>query len=624
MGRCVFPFVAVIGQERIKRALILNVVNPCIGGVLIAGEKGTAKSTLVRGLADVINGMKVIELPLNITEDRLVGSIDIEAAVAQGRKCLELGVLQKADGNILYIDEVNLLSEHIANCLLETAASGVNIIEREGISCRHMARFVLVGTMNPEEGGLRPQLLDRFGLYVVVHGEADRGNRAEIIRRRLDFERDPAAYQRQWQKESQALAERIERAKKSLPGVQVSPANLSLAAAVARQANCAGHRAEIIIIQTAMAIAALNGRQTITEDHIREAAGYVLPHRLREPIPNCNANAEDEPEKPVDVRNEDEAPAPDNPVATPGTNESGANDVIEPYLRNDMQNAPLERENLEEPSGIFDARITANMQFNKLKHPRGSGKRARVKSDSRQGRYIKFKLPEGKARDMAFDATLRAAAPSQRTRKEPGLAVVIKPPDIREKVKERHTGCIVLFVVDASGSMGARRRMGAVKGAVMSLLRDAYRKRDRIGIVTFRKNSATLLLGITRSIELAHKCLKELPTGGRTPLAAGLYKAYEILKTARIKEPEVLPYVVLVSDGKANVALNGCSAIEDALMVAAKLRAEGIHSMVLDTEEGYFRLGLAKKIAEVLDAMYVKMDDISVRGITSNVRQLVA
>ena len=621
MGHCCFPFVAVIGQDKVKRALILNAVNPRIGGVLISGEKGTAKSTLVRGLADVTDGMEVVDLPLNITEDRLIGTIDIEAAIARGRKYFEPGLLQKADGNILYIDEVNLLSEHIANCLLETAASGVNIVEREGISHRHAARFILVGTMNPEEGLMRPQLLDRFGLYTEVHGETDGRNRAEIIRRRLEYERSPDAYRRRWHEESRALAERIRQAKDLLPQVQASGAALSLAAAVSRQAGCAGHRAEIIIIETARAIAAFDTRREITEEDIREAAGYALRHRMREPVPARENNVEQEPEQPADMRDEEVSPHPESPESTTqNLNYHNTGEINTPHDYPDS--GQIERERLEEPSGVFDIRI-ADVQFNDIHRPRGSGKRARVKSGSRQGRYIRYRFPGGKTSDLAFDATLRAAAPFQNVRREPGLALVIRPPDIREKVKEKHTGCVVLFVVDASGSMGARRRMGAVKGAVLSLLGDIYRKRDRVGLIAFRKDGARTLLGITRSIELAHKCLKELPTGGRTPLAAGLVKAYELFKITKVKEPDMLPYLVLVSDGKANVSLNGGNAVEDAVRVAERIRHEGINCMVLDTEDGYIRLGIAGKIAEVLNAGYVKMDDISARKITSNVRQLI-
>jgi magnesium chelatase subunit D len=617
---CVFPFTAVIGQERVKQALVLNAVNPRIGGVLISGEKGTAKSTLVRGLADVID-MAVIDLPLNVTEDRLVGSIDIEAAITGGRKCFEPGLMQKADGNILYIDEVNLLSEHIANCLLEAAASGENIVEREGVSHRHASRFILVGTMNPEEGTLRPQLLDRFGLYAEVHGEPDRAQRVAIIRRRLEFERNPGDYLAGWREEAASLRGIIERAKTALPLVDVTEKDLQLAASVAREAGCAGHRADIIIIETARAVAALEGRTALTDDDLRRAAGYALPHRMREAVP---VTREDDTEQPEATTEQTEEPPP--PETDPGGSDTGIIDSVADTANPPQNDRPLDSgetaEPVEDPAGAFDIRI-ADMQYDDFRRPRGSGKRARVKSGSRQGRYVRYRLPNGRITDLAFDATLRAAAPFQNVRREPGLAVVIKPGDLRERVREKHTGCVILFVVDASGSMGARHRMRAVKGAVLSLLGDAYRKRDRVGLVAFRGRGAATLLGITRSIDLACKHLRELPTGGKTPLASGLYRACELLKAARIREPDMLPYLVLVSDGRANVSLNGGNAADDAVAAAGRIRQEGIGSMVLDTEAGYIRLGLAKRLAEVLGANYVKLDDISTQEITSSVKSFI-
>lgn len=621
MPRCVFPFAAVVGQERVKKALVLNSINPRIGGVLISGDKGTAKSTLVRGLADIVD-MEVIDLPLNITEDRLVGGIDIEAAIARGESGFEPGLLHKADGNILYIDEVNLLSEHIANCLLEAAASGENVVEREGVSYRHKARFILIGTMNPEEGSLRPQLVDRFGLYTEVHGEPDPQKRAQIIRRRLDFEHDYSSCRARWLRESTALAQEIAEARTSLKQVSVSEDALRLAAAVAREGHCAGHRAEIVTIETARAIAALDGRDAVTEGDIQEAAGYALPHRLRQAVAPA-----------AEIRDSTELCREDHPEVSPmdaggdvfgGGNAPGA-DADNPKPQDDPAcsgNDRTEREAVGQPEGAFDARLPDN-PYDDVRRPRGSGKRTRVESGSRQGRYVRYRLPKGPIRDLAFDATLRAAAPFQNARREPGIAVVIRPSDIREKVRERHTGFVVLFLVDASGSMGARRRMGAVKGAILSLLGDAYRKRDRVGLVAFRRSSATTLLGITRSVDLAHKCLRDLPTGGRTPLAAGLYHAHEVLRSAMIKESEISPYLVLVSDGRANVSMTGGSAIADAFSMAARLKLAGVHSLVIDTEEGHTRLGLAQKIAEVLGADYVRLNKLTSQSITSNVRQRV-
>lgn len=608
-------------------ALILNVINPRIGGVLISGEKGTAKSTLVRGMADVTGKMKVIDLPLNITEDRLVGSIDIETAILHGKAVFEPGLLKKADGNILYIDEVNLLSDHITNCLLEAAASGINIIEREGISFKHRSEFVLVGTMNPEEGLLRPQILDRFGLYTEVHGERESNSRAEIIRRRLEFEKNPVKYRAKYRAENSELSNRITQASRLLRNIRITNENLMLAANIAWEAGCAGHRAEIVIIETARAVAAYDNRTTVTEDDIHVAAEYALPHRMREtsPAPPPPPPMPEQPEKESKSTQfeEESTESGEKNISQVPPSEIDAGMATEPEQNEHSEPAQDIADDIEEPCGSFDIEI-ADFRLNEIRKVQGAGKRARVKTDSRQGRYIRYRFPGGKVRDIAFDATLRAAAPFQNFRKNANLAVVIKSSDIREKVKEKHTGCIVLFVVDASGSMGAMKRMGAVKGAVISMLDEAYKKRDRVGVVAFRKQGADTLLGITRSIDLAYQCLRELPTGGKTPMAAGLARGYELLKTAAIKEPDLLPYLVLVSDGKTNVSLEGTNPVDDVLRIACRIRNEGIRSMVIDTEEGYIRLGMAKKISEALNAEYVKLDNVTAQGISSSVKHIIS
>ena len=282
MNNTVFPFVAVVGQEEIKNALIWNVINPKIGGVLISGEKGTAKSSLARGVCNLTAGTELVELPLNTTEDRLLGNIDFEHAIKSGERRFEAGILKKADNNLLYVDEVNLLSDHIAKSLLEVASSGVNIVEREGMSYRHASNFVLVGSMNPEEGGLRPQFLDRFGLYVEVTGETDTRVRSEIIRRRIEYERNPVAFEEKWRDESVVLGNRIERAREDLRKIVVSENAMQLAATIVNEANCAGHRGELVIIETAKAIAAMDSRKVLNISDIKEAAKFALPHRVRE------------------------------------------------------------------------------------------------------------------------------------------------------------------------------------------------------------------------------------------------------------------------------------------------------------------------------------------------------
>lgn len=650
-----FPFSAVAGQEKIKKALILNVVNPNIGGVLISGEKGTAKSTLVRGLADIMEDMQVINLPLNITEDRLVGSIDIKEAIKTGKKRLEEGILKKAHRQFLYIDEINLLSEHIVNILLEVSSTGVNVIEREGISYSHSSKFVLAGSMNPEEGLLRSQLLDRFGLYVEASGVKDIDTRIEIIERRLIYEKDSRSFCKQWENENKKLKNRIQKAKENIKKIKLSKENYKLCAQLSQEGKCAGHRAEIVIIETAKAIAAFNGKNMVEYEDIKEAAAYALPHRIREKVSlkededenaknsseeneNIEACSEEnrntDSDENEDIRGDERkgTEEEDNKSTESNVEEEDNNNPIEGNVsqressnNNDISNSNQKEEasqHLEEIEPVKDE-LCIDVVFQNRNEAQGSGKRSKVRTDSYQGRYVKYRFPKGKAEDIAIDATLRIAAGNQKSRASGELALSIRHEDIRVKVREKHIGASILFAVDASGSMGAKRRMGAVKGAVLSLLNDAYQKRDKVGIIAFRKDNAELLLDITRSVDLAEKCLKDLPTGGKTPLALGLYKAYELLKVEKIKNPDSLQYLIVVSDGKANIPLNSDNAFEDSLKIAEKIHNEGIKSMVIDTENGYIQYDFAKQLSEKMESKYVKINNVSKNKIESNVKKLI-
>lgn len=641
----VFPFAAIAGQEKVKKALILNAVNPAVGGVLISGEKGTAKSTLVRGLADVIRE-SVVNLPLNITEDRLIGTIDIETAISRGKKAVDCCVLQKANGNILYVDEVNLLSEHIVNCLLEVSSSGVNKIEREGLSFSHEAKFILIGTMNPEEGYLRPQFIDQFGLYVESIGSRDIQERKEIIKRRLKYEEDPIGFIEDWQKENHRIRDEIADAREIIKDVVVDEELMYFAADIAKGGNCSGHRAEISIVETAKAIAAFDRRKNVISDDIEEAAGYSLPHRMRE-IPNVNEsrrdpnnndkdtnrdetqnNASTNNSKTDDIRNRDIEN--DDISQRDNTNDDFMNkrdnDLTDEQIgdnskkndkSNESSNEPHSQEKIEQPlynDKIIPLEIKSTNNVKKIK---GTGKRTKVKNDSQKGRYIKYSIPKGKVSSIAFDATLRAALPYQKFRNNDKVSIVIDRSDIREKIRERRTGSTILFVVDASGSMGTKQRMRAVKSVIISMLNDAYQKRDKVGMIAFRKDKAEVLLPITKSVDMAEKRLKNIPTGGKTPLASGLYTAYELLKSYKVKEPDTEPLMVLVTDGKANVSLNKGKPIDDALHMAGMIRNEGIQTMVIDTENGFIQLGLGKKLSDEINGEYYKLEDIRAKELKS-------
>jgi magnesium chelatase subunit D len=492
----------------------------------------------------------------------------------------------------------------------------VNVVEREGISYSHPTKFILIGSMNPEEGILRPQLLDKFGLYVEVKGVTNIENRMEIIKRRMDYENNPREFSLRWKEENNRIEEKIDSAKKIIQDIKIDNGNLSFAVSLAEEGNCAGHRGEIVLIETSKAIAALNQRKFITKKDIEEAASFALPHRLKEAM-----ILETEAEPLDDSKIEDRKNDISSDDKSNETNSMNSNQEIQLEREGDLENEEM-KESIEDIVGT-NKPLSINIEFKDKVSNEGSGKRSKVKTNTHKGRYIKYRFPKGKVKDIAFDATLRASASKQKNRDKNGLAICIKEEDLREKVREKQTGATILFAVDASGSMGARRRMGAVKGAVLSLLNDAYQKRDNIGIVVFRKDKAEVMLNITRSVDLAEKCLRNLPTGGKTPLAAGLYISYQILKTDKIKNPDSLQYLVVVSDGKANVPLKTNNPLQDAFELGEKIRNEGIKTMVIDTEDNYIEYGFAKDLAEKMDSDYIKITQISKTDVETSVKSLL-
>jgi len=655
--RTILPFTAIVGQEKMKKALLLNAVNPRIGGVLVRGEKGTAKSTAVRALAELLpeievvkgcpfqcnprderemcehctekvaNGIplehitrrvKVVDLPLGVTEDRLVGTIDIEQAIKEGKKAIEPGILAAVNRGILYIDEVNLLDDHIADVLLDSAALGVNVVEREGISFSHPARFILIGTMNPEEGEIRPQLLDRFGLQVAVEALEDPEMRMEIVRNAEAFDIDPAGFSQGFDIRQEALRNTIIQAREILPTVTVPDDILRALVNACVELGVKTHRAEIAVARTARTLAALDGRCEVTLDDVREAMELALPHRMRrkpfeEPrldpdrLDSAMKNAEqrqeqkEPPEQSEMEREEDPHPAP--PV-TGGE---------------EQRNSPQKKESpaQERVLGIGDPidtrRVFLAGDRDREQRKRLNGRRIETYSSGKMGSPITSRMPCG-TNDLALDATIRAAAPYQAVRSRGALAVSIREDDIRERVRVGKVSASCVFLVDASGSMGAMKRMEAAKGAILSLLLDSYQHRDRIGMVAFRADRADVLLPLSHSVDLAKKSLADLPTGGKTPLAEGIWKAIEVLDREQRKNGEAVPVLVLISDGRANVSRGGDIRAE-IRSAAQALRSRGIHTVVIDTEEtgsGFLKmqLGYCRDIAEESCGRYYAVSDL--------------
>jgi len=649
MKKKYFPFSAILGQEDLKKALLLNAVNPRIGGVLVRGEKGTAKSTAVRALGVLLaaarngsggEGEVVVTLPLNATEEMVAGGIDFQQTMKDGRRVFQPGLLAKAHEGILYVDEVNLLDDHLVDIVLDAASSGQNRVEREGITLSHPALFVLAGTMNPEEGELRPQLLDRFGLCVEVHGETDPALRVDLMLRRETFDREPECFSEEYRAEEERLGRTIADAQSLLPSVRIPSHLRGFISELCRNSNVAGHRADLVIEQAARANAALRGSREVSVEDVTKVAGFALVHRRRDPVPPPEQKSQEperQKESPRDGQPQREQPEergdePQQPQSQEGDeNRDGNDDSGNEEMPQPENGEAAEEEERPENEGqdelfsigqSFRVRSIATPKDRKMR--RGSGKRSRSRVSQKQGRYTKSAMPRGN-NDIALDATLRAAAPFQRHRENPnGMAVVLQNEDIREKIREKRLGNLLIFVVDASGSMGARGRMAASKGAVMSLLLDAYQKRDKLAMVSFRKNEAFVNLPVTSSIELAARMLKEMPVGGRTPFSAGLLKGYEIARNYLRKEPGGRPLIILVTDGKANRAIGQGKPLDEAFTISEKIsREERIRFLVVDTEEpGLVNFGLAKKIAGLLDAWYYRIDDLRADTLVSIVKTM--
>ena len=694
-----YPFAGIVGMADLKLALLLNAVSPAIGGVLVRGEKGTAKSTVVRGLAALLPPVPVVpgcpyscdpaapdpacpagphgavapelrpvtlaELPVGATEDRLTGSLDIERVLTAGTTAFQPGLLAAAHRGVLYVDEVNLLHDHLVDLLLDAAALGVNYVEREGVSVRHASRFLLVGTMNPEEGELRPQLLDRFGLTVQVTASQDPAERAEVVRRRLAYEADPAAFARRFDADTAALAGQVAAARARLPQVELPDAALRQICAVCGAFGVDGMRADLVTARTAIALAAWAGRDVVTEEDIRIAARLALPHRRRrDPFdaPGLDEQALDDALREAAPQDPDGPQGPD--PSDPGGPEDPDDDPSGPGGRPDSDTSPSPQPSSQataappsaptappvspaappvspaappvSPAAPFRARLLTVPGVGEGAPGRRSAARGPF------GRTVGARVPQDRPFALHLPATVRAAAargpratsaasgpasawPAQApqtmivassgqiepktghdheiVRRGGARRVRLAPADLRQAVREGREGNLVLFAVDASGSMAARQRMRAVKGAVLSLLLDAYQRRDKVGLITFRGAGAELALPPTSSVEAAARRLTSLATGGRTPLAAGLAKAARVLATERLRDPRRRALLVVVTDGRATSG-------SDADLTRAAAMLAGVASVVVDCEASILRLGLAERLAVQLAATLFRLDEL--------------
>ena len=663
-----FPFAALAGQPLMRRALLANALCPEIGGVLLRGQKGTAKSTAVRALARLLPSVSVVAgcpchcapqgplcpacaraaadgplpveslraplvtLPLSATEDRLAGGLDTEAALRAGRRVFQPGLLAAAHQGMLYVDEINLLPDHLVDLLLDACADGVNRLERDGCAMEHSARFALIGSMNPEEGPLRPQLLDRFGLCVDVLAPEDPSLRLEILRRREAFDADPARFTAQWKAAQEALAGQLREGRALLSELRVPEALLRDMALLAAEARCAGHRGELALLRTARALAALDGCVAVRDEHVREAAALALTHRKR-----LDAPAAPEPKERMETPKPElkERQAEGEYASHGGDPLPDKGDMAGDAVGHDRAShrpdtpAGTEREQVFAADNPYQVRPLQPPVDKRLR--KGSGRHSRTRTAQKSGRCVGYQahpplrdIPP----DIALEPTIRAAA----LRLTAGEGVGIRPPlrvrpeDWRYKRRERRMGNLIVFAVDASGSMGAAGRMRELKSAVLSLLLHAYQKRDQVSLVAFRGQRGQTLLQPTGSVELASRELEELPTGGRTPLADGLREARRVIGNAVRKNPDTRPVLVLVSDGRANVTppLEAGSALDAALAEARRIGGDArVYSLVIDVEQGgLLQFGQARQLAEVMGAGYLPVEALRASTLVGLVRGL--
>ena len=609
----VYPFSAIVGHDRLRLALVLCAVRPEIGGVLIRGEKGTAKSTAVRGLAEVltaVDGARLVELPIGATEDRVVGSLDLQRVLRDGEHAFSPGLLARAHGGVLYVDEVNLLHDHLVDVLLDAAAMGRVHVERDGVSHSHEARFVLIGTMNPEEGELRPQLLDRFGLTVDVRASRDVDVRADVIRARMAFEADAAAFAASYAAQDAELARRISAARASVADVALPDNELRRIAALCAAFEVDGMRADLVVARAAVAHAAWRGATAVAEEDIRVAAELALPHRRRrDPFddPGLDPDRLDD----AMAQASDAADQPDPDPDPPGGGQPAPGDASELAAPDGNSTSSLESHSVSSaaarpsaaPSGLFRTRALVVPGVGEG----APGRRSRARN--RTGTVVAATAEPENGHGVHIFATLLAAAARQHRPGRPRP----QADDVRRAVREGREGNLVIFVVDASGSMAARDRMAAVSGATMSLLRDAYQRRDKVAVITFRQQQAQLLLPPTSSVYIAGRRLARFDTGGKTPLAQGLLAARDVVVREKVRDRARRGLVVVLTDGRAT---GGPDPLGRAREAALRLVAEGAAAVVVDCETSYVRLGLAERLAGYLGAPSVRLSRLRADDLT--------
>ena len=603
-----FPFAAVVGMEDSKRALECALINPNIRTVLLRGGSGSAKTTLARAAAGITD-RTVINCPLNVTEEQLFGGIDVEEAIKTGKAVLQPGLLSRADGNILYIDDVNLMDRGMLAGILDAVLTGNVHVERGPISANYPCNTTLIATMNPNDSDLSSHTLDRFDLCAYAPA-ADESQRKSILSRNVSYSQDPERFRSLYREEEDAETEKVVRGTKILPLVTISDELVTVISELCIKVAADGLRGDLAMVNCAKSLAALNGRDEVLKKDVEEAAVLCLPHRRNYDQPPPPPPEPPEDEEPPEENDEDQQQDP--PDQDDGQDEQQDDDDKDDNETPPPPDLPDLEEMMFEIGRQF--RVIDYLDTNERLPSRTKtrkGRRAMAVSADGTGRYARAKYPDGKTNDIAFDATIRAAAPYQKVRHSDDLSLVIESQDIRMKVRERRSGCTLLFLVDASGSLGVRKRMSTVKGAILSMLRDSYVKRDRIGLMAFRRDSAEMILPPTKSVEYSYKCLEELPTGGKTPLGEALIRVNEYMTAyARCHIGERC-YIILLTDGRANVPLQeGMNANEEVQKMAEDMSIPHVKWIVVDASASFPHFDNAERLAEKMGARYFRLEDL--------------
>ena len=609
-----FPFPAVIGVEEAKRALLIALVSGDVRTVLIQGNTGSAKTTLVRALSDV-SDREVINLPLGTNDDQIFGVIDMEEALVSGERRMMPGILEKSDLNILHADDVNLIDHSLLDQLLESVIRQKVLVEREGISREYPCRATFIGTMNVSENPIAPHLLDRFDICVRIPPTEDMDIRYQIVKRRMEYDADPEGYVAQFNEECASIRDQVHKAQDRLPYVSIPNDILNLIAELCIKSGCEGHRGDVAVANVSTAIAALGGRDVVSLDDMKEAAQLCLRHRI-------TSSPEESSSSSSRSGNDLSSSEPPPMSSDNGTGTRNDSKEVNEETSGDSEAAEDTVFAIGSTFSVIDFVSLKPLGF--MGSSKGGGKHEKIRSPDRTGRYIRSEVPKSEVTDLAFDATIRVAAPYQRYREKGDLAIALERSDFRQKVRERKNGVSIMFLVDASGSMGARKRMVAVKGAVFSLLKESYQNRDKVGLISFRKDRAEILLPFTKSVDFAYRKLKEMPTGGTTPLAAAILKAHLEVKKEQRLNPGEKCYVVLTTDGRANSSVTGGDALADAMNIAATVgKDQAAIWIVVDTGVGYPHLDNALHLSERLNGIYLRLEDLRADSLAHRIKSIV-